>query len=124
VAGYRSHRDFAAWQRAYELRQALQPLLRSVLRARDFRLFTNTREAARTAMRNIGEGFGRFKHKDFARFVRISKASEVELLDHLLEAHHSVYIDAAELDALDHLTRKAIKAANGLIRYLETTPDP
>jgi len=79
--------------------------------------------ASTRAVAAIGEGFGRFKHKDFARFVRISKASEVEILDHLLEAHTRGYLDAKELDALDHLTRKAIKAANGLIRYLETTPD-
>jgi four helix bundle protein len=66
---------------------------------------------------------GRFKHKDFARFVRISKASEVEMLDHLLEAFDSGYITQHERAELEHVTRKAIKAANGLIRYLESTPD-
>ena len=123
MAGLRSHRDFAAWQRAYELRRALMPVLRRTLHAKHFTLYRNMREAARTAMRNIAEGFGRFTHKDFARFVRIAKASELELLDHLLEARDCGYINAEELDALDHRTRKALKAANGLIRYLENTPD-
>jgi len=121
--GFRSHREFGAWQLAYELRRALMPLLRKLLQAHDYSLHKNMREAARTPPRNIAEGFGRFKHRDFARFVRIAKASEVEMLDHLLEAHTSGYVDANELAALEHLTKKAIKAANGLIRYLENTPD-
>jgi four helix bundle protein len=123
MAGFTSHREFAAWKFAYELRRALMPLLRKILQARDYPLHRNLREAARTPPRNIAEGFGRFKHKDFARFVRIAKASEVEILDHLLEAHTSGYIDATELAELEHLTKKALKAANGLIRYLERTPD-
>src|SRR5262245_41354717 len=99
------------------------PVLRRILHAKDFKLYTNMREAARKAPRNIGEGFGRFKHRDFARFVRISKASEVEMLDHLLEAHDSGHVGKAELLTLEILTKRAIKAANGLIRYLESTPD-
>jgi hypothetical protein len=38
VAGLRSHKDFAAWQLAYEFRRALLPLLRRILQARDFAL--------------------------------------------------------------------------------------
>jgi four helix bundle protein len=123
MAGFRSHRDFAAWQLAYGLRHELMPLLQRILRAKDYPLHKNMREAARSATRNIAEGFGRYKHKDFARFVRIAKASEVEMLDHLLEAHVCGYLDDTDFAALEHLTHKAIKAANGLIRYLESTPD-
>jgi hypothetical protein len=72
MAGFRSHREFADWQLAYELRPALLPVLK---------------------------------------------------LDHLQEAYDCGYINKNELAALEHLTRKAIKAANGLIRYLESTPD-
>lgn len=54
------------------------------------------REAARSGPRNIAEGFARYKHPDFARFVRIAKASEVELINHLQEAHESNYLTAGE----------------------------
>jgi four helix bundle protein len=124
VAGFNSHRQFAAWQFAYALRQELWPLLRRALHAKDFDLYGNLRRAARSATRNIAEGFGRFKHKDFARFVRMAKASEVEILDHLQVAHDAEYINAEEFAALEHAAKKALKAANGLIRYLESTPDP
>jgi four helix bundle protein len=91
---------------------------------KDFTLRKQIREAARSATRNIAEGFGRFLHGDFARFVRIAKASEVELLDHFNEAFDSGYLSDTERRDLEHAARKAIKAANGLIRYLESTPDP
>ena len=124
MPGFRSFRDFAAWQLAYTLRRAVRPLCNRILHEKDFRLQNQIREAARSATRNIAEGFGRFKHGDFARFVRIAKASEVELLDHFNEAFDSGYLGDAERQELEHAARKAIKAANGLIRYLESTPDP
>jgi four helix bundle protein len=123
MAGFKSHRDLVAWQLAYTLRRAVNPLCDRVFAANDFALHRNIREAARSAPRNIAEGFGRFQHKDFARFVRQAKGSEVEMLDHLQEAHDSGYLDDNELASLEHATRQAIKAANGLIRYLESTPD-
>jgi four helix bundle protein len=124
VPGFRSFRDFAAWQLAYALRRAVRPLCHRTLHEKDFKLQNQIREAARSGTRNIAEGFGRFRHGDFARFVRIAKASEVELLDHFNEAFDSGYLGDAERQELEHLARKAIKAANGLIRYLESTPDP
>ena len=123
MSGFKSHRDFAAWQLAYALRRAINPLCDRVFAASDFALHRNIRDAARSATRNIAEGFGRFKHKDFAKFVRMAEASEVEMLDHLQEAHDSGYLDKNEFASLELAARKAIRAANGLIRYLESTPD-
>ena len=47
----------------------------------------------------------------------------MELLNHLQEAFDSRHLTEEELDLLDHSARKAIKAANGLIQYLDSTPD-
>ena len=63
-------------------------------------------------------------YRDFARFARIAKASEIELLNHFIEAADSGHISIEERQALEHAAKKAIKAANGLIRYLESTSDP
>jgi four helix bundle protein len=123
MAGFRSFQEFGAWQLAYQLRRSVLPLCRRTLRARDFKLHGQIREAARSAPRNIAEGFARYTHRDFARFVRIAKASEVELLNHFQEAADSGYLSETECRELEHAARKAIKAANGLIRYLESTPD-
>lgn len=123
VAGVRTFKDLIAWQLAVDLRRKIGPLCKRLLDARDFKLHGQVLDAARSAPRNIAEGFGRYKHKDFARFVRIGKASEVEILNHLQEAYESNYLTIEELDSLDHTARKAIRAANGLIRHLDSTPD-
>jgi len=81
-------------------------------------------DAGRSGPRNIAEGFGRWKHGDFAKFVRIAKASELELLNHFREALRTGHISDAEHDRLDHSAKKALKAANGLIKWLDSHPDP
>ena len=80
------------------------------------------REAARSGPRNIAEGFGRYGPREFAQFVRIARGSEVELLNHFQEAFDSGYLTDAERADLEHAAKKAIKAANGLVRYLESCP--
>jgi four helix bundle protein len=77
----------------------------------------------RVRPRNIAEGFGRFHHPEFARFARIAKGSEQEVLNHLYRARTKGYITPAEFDDGAHAARKALKAVNGLIRYLESTPE-
>ena len=124
MPGCRSFRDFGAWQLAYALRRATVPLCRRILGAKDFKLHEQIRDAARSAPRNIAEGFARYKHKDFARFVRIAKGSEMELLNHFQEAFDNGYMTDDERRTLEHAAKKAIKAANGLIRYLDSSPDP
>jgi four helix bundle protein len=109
VAGFRSFRDFGAWRLAYALRRAVLPLCRRILRAKDFKLHEQVREAARSAPRSIAEGFVRYKHKDFARFVRIAKASEVELLNHLEEADDAGCLTEVERRTLEHAAKKQSK---------------
>ena len=115
---------FAAWQHAYSLRRAVWPLCRRATAARDYKLHDQVREAARSAPRNIAEGFGRYRHREFAQFVRIARGSELELLNHLQEALDSGYLNEGEHRELEEMARKAIKAAASLIRYLESSPDP
>jgi four helix bundle protein len=91
---------------------------------RDFRLSDQLRDVARSAPANIAEGFGRFGNKEFARFARIAKASETEVLNHLIDAYDMRVISEDELMIEEHHVRKALNAVVGLIRHLESTPDP
>jgi four helix bundle protein len=124
VMGWSKHEEIGAWQRAEELCTLVRDLCRRASFDRDEKLRTQLLDAGRSGPRNIAEGFGRWKHADFAKFVRIAKASEVELLNHFNEATKSRHITKAEQEKLDHAARKAIKAANGLILWLENNPDP
>ena len=81
-------------------------------------------DAASSSARNIAEGFGRFRHKEFAQFVRVAKGSEHEVLDLLIEARQRGFSTEQESAENEALARQAIAAAAGLVRYLENSPDP
>ena len=92
--------------------------------ARDFKFRDQLLDSARSAPRNIAEGFARYKHKEFAQFVRVAKGSLGEVLDHFIDAVDNGYLSPADFVEHEHACKKAFKAVNGLIRYLESTPDP
>jgi four helix bundle protein len=114
--------DLVAWQLANQLQLLVNAICDKPLVRRDLKFESQLRDAAASGPRNIAEGFGRHFHPDFARFARIARASEIEVMNHLLDARNRGYISDLEFDRADHSVKKALKAINGLIRYLESTP--
>jgi len=123
MAGFRDFREIAAWQLAHQLKLRVDLFLLSPDFRRHYKFCDQLSDAVRSAPRNIAEGFARFKHKEFAQFVRIAKGSEAEVLNHLIDARDQRLITDDEFLLAEHLIKRALKAANGLIRYLESTPD-
>ena len=115
--------DLVAWQLAVQLRRLTHRYCRKPAIKRDFKFHDNLADAASSAPRNIAEGYGRKYHREFARFAIIARGSEQEVLESLAEARERDYINAIEFDAGDHAARKALIVLNGLIAYLESTPD-
>jgi four helix bundle protein len=124
MAGFRDFRDIVAWQLAHELKLRVDLFLLSPDFRRHYKFCDQLSDSVRSAPRNIAEGFARFRHKEFAQFVRIAKGSEAEVLNHLIDARDQRLITDDEFLMTEHLTKRALKAANGLIRWLESTPDP
>jgi four helix bundle protein len=124
MAGFRDFREIVAWQLARDLKLLAYQLLSRPEAAKDFGFRDQLSDAARSAPRNIAEGFARFRHKEFAQFARVAKGSEGEVLNHFIDAVDSGYLSKEEFPHFEHAAKKALKAVNGLIRYLETTPDP
>ena len=124
MAGFTDFREIGAWQLARDLKLLAYQLLARPEVARDFKFRDQLSDAARSAPRNIAEGFARFKHKEFAQFARVAKGSEGEVLNHFIDAVDCGYLSKEEFPQFEHAAKKALKAVNGLIRYLETTPDP
>jgi four helix bundle protein len=124
MAGLNDFREFAAWQRAEELRVMCEEFLsRPGIRQR-FRRAQQLDDAAASAPRNIAEGFGRFKPRVFAQFVSIAKGSETEVMNILLEARSANFLTAAEFLEFETAARRAIGTAVGLIRYLQRSDGP
>ena len=124
MAGWKSFEEIGAWQSARELKLLAFELLKKPEVAKDFKFRDQLLDSARSAPRNIAEGFARFKHKEFAQFARIAKGSEGEVLNHFIDAVDSGFMSKEEFPRFEHAAKKALKAVNGLIRYLESTPDP
>ena len=118
------HRDLRARQLADGVRRRIIELCARPDVKRDFKFCDQADRAAESACRNIAEGFARYKHPDFARFVTISLGSLGELLDSLDEALTKRYINKAEFEDLDRDIKTAKSSANGLRRYLQNTPTP
>ncbi len=82
------------------------------------------RRSAQSACANLAEGFGRFKPKDFARFVRTARGSLEEIKTHLDEVELLQLAGQTELGEIRSLANRACAAATKLIRYLENAHEP
>jgi four helix bundle protein len=91
---------------------------------RHFKSCQQLSDAARSGPRHIAEGCARLKHKDVAQFVRNARVSEIQVLNHLIDAHDQRLISTDELLINKLLAKRALRAASGLIRYLESTSEP
>ena len=77
-------------------------------------------DAARGPARNIAEGFGRFRPRDFSRFLTIASASLNETENHLEDGVDLGYWTRDELQEVLTLCRRTGSAIGGLQRYLST----
>jgi four helix bundle protein len=80
---------------------------------RRFQYCDQLSDAARSAPRNIAEGFARYRHKEFAQFVRIAKGSEAEVLNHFIDAHDLGLMTDEEFRRSEHLARQPSKPRTG-----------
>ena len=125
MAGFKRFEEIFAWQLSHQLKQRVDEFLSRPDFKRKFKFADQLSDAVRSAPRNIAEGHMRgFKHKEFAQFLRISRGSLGEVLYHLRDAYDQRLITEEELIATELLARRALKATTGLIRHLESTPDP
>ncbi len=124
MAGFKDFREIVAWQLAEQLKLLADDFLSRPEVARRYTFSAQLDDAARSAPRNIAEGFARYRHKEFAQFTRVARASESEVLDHFIDAFDQRLMTRDEFIKAEHLAKRAMSAAAGLIIWLESTPDP
>ena len=124
MAGFRDFRDIVAWQLAEELKLLADTFLARPEFARRYKYCDQLHDSARSGPRNIAEGFARYRHKEFAQLTRVARASESEVLNHFIDAVDQRLITRDEFINGQHLAKRAMSAAAGLIIWLESTPDP
>ena len=117
----RGYEGLDAWQLADELRREVIALTETGRAVRDFKFRDQIRDAASSAVRNIVEGFGRFRPKDFARFMEYSVASTMETKDLIAEGIERKYFTLKTTEAARKLIRRSLLVSRGLIRYLKSS---
>ena len=120
-------RDFTeleAWRSADRLRRFILEHTKSGPAARDFKFKDQIRDAADGTTRNLAEGFGRYWHKDFARFVVYAIGSADEVKDQIRSAKlRGLFSDEICNTALKR-TKRARRDMLRLLRHLQSTEPP
>jgi four helix bundle protein len=73
--GARDFRELVAWQLSYELKCEVFASTANAPASGDFEYCDQIRASSSSAPANTAEGFGRFRPREFARFLEIARAS-------------------------------------------------
>ena len=120
MAAFRDVTEITAWQLAHKLNLRVDLFLLSPEFRRHYKHSDRLSDVVRSAPRNIAEGFERDRDA-FAERLRLAKGSQAEVLGHLADAYDQCLITFDEWQIAERLTKRSIRAANGLIRSLEST---
>ena len=120
--GARSFSDLDVWQLSNELKLGVYELLHKPVVHRDLDFRDQMQDSARSAPRNIAEGFGRYLPREFSQYLRVANGSLMETSNHLRDGYDRGYFTKAEIEPLLILARRASAAVTRLLRYLRTVP--
>ncbi len=121
--GARRIEELVVYQLGNELRTNVHALTATGKVSTDRRFCDQIRDAASSVTRNTAEGFGRYRHKEFAQFIVIARGSLFEVADHLRDGVAREYWTTEATVDLHALCNRAIAAATHLIRYLRSHAD-
>ena len=97
MSGVKCFQELKVWQKARILTADAYRVTRSGNFAFDPALRNQVRRACVSVMANIAEGFGRYSHGDFRRFINMARGSISEV-----QSHFYVAMDQGYLSASDH----------------------
>jgi len=115
--------ELIVYQLGDELRTKVYALTETTRVANDRKFCDQIRDAASSVTRNTAEGFGRYRHKEFAQFLTIARGSAFEVRDHLRDGFKRKYWTEEAIEDSTRLCFRTIAAATRLIRYLRSHPD-
>ena len=124
MSGWTSVEEIIAYRLSVKLRDTVLDLVEAGMIPRDFDLCDQIKDAARSAPRNISEGFERYRHGEFGYHVGVAKGSLGELKTHLVDCRTRRFLSESRFQELIALTNEALKTTTGLLRHLRTSQAP
>jgi four helix bundle protein len=113
-----TYENLVCWQLAVQLRDELIAVTDRPLVQRNYNFCDQVGRSTRSAPCNIAEGFDR-SNSEFLRYLNIALGSLRETETHLGEALKRKYVTPDEHAYFRTLTKRAIRAGEGMKAYLE-----
>jgi len=124
VPGWKAIDDVIAYRLAVRLRDDILRLTVNGAACRDWGFRDQIRDSARSAARNLAEGFYRYNHKEFAHFANIARASVGETICHIRDGITQGHFATEDADRLLSSSQEAMRTITGLLRHLRTSNAP
>jgi four helix bundle protein len=112
--GARRFDDLRAWQLAAELSDRVVALCATKPLQTDVKFRYQLQDAAEAAPRLIAEGFGRWSHRDFARYLVMARSEVMEVSSDLMALRRRQTIDVGVADDLIALADRTTRTINRL----------
>lgn len=110
--------DLNVWKNFRELKKELTKVARSLPPDEKYRLSDQLIRAARSITNNIAEGYGRYHYQENIQYLRQSRGSLYECIDHLYCTIDEGYIIEERFSLLKENCNACLKLLNGYIKYL------
>ena len=114
----KSFEELECWKACRKVHTYVRKLTKKYPAEEKYDLVDNMKRAARSASRNIAEGFGRYSFQENIKHCIISRGSLFELIDDLITSDEELYITKAEFHEARKLIDRAAALVNGYIHYL------
>ena len=122
--GWKCIEEVIAYQLSRELRRHVLRVTRRGPASTDWDFRKQIRDSARSAPRNLSEGFARYNHGEFAYHTNVAKASLAETQTHLEDGYQQKYFSQEDFEIMWRLARRIFGACSGLLRRLQTSEAP
>jgi four helix bundle protein len=114
----KNYKELEVWQKGIDLTIDVYQMTERFPSTEKFGLVSQIRRAATSIPANIAEGWGRGSTKEYIQFLRIARASLMELETHSIIAKKLAYIEADRLGTLQQEVETLGKRINTLIQAL------
>lgn len=118
--GAKTFEELRAWQLAAELSDRIVAVCAMSPLQSDLTFRDQLRDAAEAAPRLIAEGFGRWSHREFARYLVMTRAELMEIRSDLLALQRRRTLPGELTAELLELTEHTTKTVNRLRSSLDT----
>lgn len=110
--------DLKTWKKCRALRIELKEFTKSLPADEKSRLVDQILRASRSITNNIAERYGRFHFQENVQYLRHSRGSVCECIDHLYVSLDETFINQEKFNELYNECQEYIRLLNGYIKYL------